>query len=31
MTASNPKPEETAAPEPARPSNFIRDTIIEDL
>src|SRR5215831_5313048 len=30
MTASNPKPEETA-PEPARPSNFIRDTIIEDL
>src|SRR3954462_3759174 len=31
MTASNPKPEETAATEPARPSNFIRDTIIEDL
>jgi len=31
MTASNPRPEETAAPEPARPSNFIRDTIIEDL
>jgi glutaminyl-tRNA synthetase len=31
MTATNPKPEETAAPEPARPSNFIRDTIIEDL
>ena len=31
MTASNPKPEETAAVEPARPSNFIRDTIIEDL
>src|SRR6185312_7123592 len=31
MTASNPKPEETAAAEPARPSNFIRDTIIEDL
>src|ERR1700746_1580389 len=31
MTASNPKPEETPAPEPARPSNFIRDTIIEDL
>ena len=30
MTASNPKPEETA-PEPVRPSNFIRDTIIEDL
>jgi len=30
MTASNPKPEETAG-EPARPSNFIRDTIIEDL
>jgi glutaminyl-tRNA synthetase len=30
MTASNPKPEETAS-EPARPSNFIRDTIIEDL
>jgi glutaminyl-tRNA synthetase len=31
MTASNPKPEEIPAPEPARPSNFIRDTIIEDL
>jgi glutaminyl-tRNA synthetase len=31
MTASNPKPEQNAAPEPARPSNFIRDTIIEDL
>jgi glutaminyl-tRNA synthetase len=31
MTASNPKPEETAAPEPARPSNFIRDAMIEDL
>jgi glutaminyl-tRNA synthetase len=31
MTATNPKPEETAATEPARPSNFIRDTIIEDL
>jgi glutaminyl-tRNA synthetase len=31
MTASNPRPEETPAPEPARPSNFIRDTIIEDL
>ena len=31
MTASNPKPEETVATEPARPSNFIRDTIIEDL
>jgi glutaminyl-tRNA synthetase len=31
MTASNPKPEQTAATEPARPSNFIRDTIIEDL
>jgi glutaminyl-tRNA synthetase len=31
MTASNPKPEEVAADEPARPSNFIRDTIIEDL
>ena len=31
MTATNPKPEDTAAPEPARPSNFIRDTIIEDL
>ena len=31
MTASNPRPEEPAAPEPARPSNFIRDTIIEDL
>ena len=30
MTASNHKPEETAG-EPARPSNFIRDTIIEDL
>jgi len=30
MTASNPKPEENAG-EPARPSNFIRDTIIEDL
>jgi glutaminyl-tRNA synthetase len=31
MTASNPRPEEPAAPEPVRPSNFIRDTIIEDL
>jgi glutaminyl-tRNA synthetase len=31
MTASNPKPEEPAAAEAARPSNFIRDTIIEDL
>jgi glutaminyl-tRNA synthetase len=31
MTASNPKPEQTAATESARPSNFIRDTIIEDL
>ena len=31
MTASNPKPEQTAAPEPARPSNFIRDAMIEDL
>ncbi len=31
MTASNPRPEEPVAPEPARPSNFIRDTIIEDL
>jgi glutaminyl-tRNA synthetase len=31
MTASNAKPKETPAPEPARPSNFIRDTIIEDL
>lgn len=31
MTASNPKPEQPAAPEPARPSNFIRDAMIEDL
>jgi glutaminyl-tRNA synthetase len=31
MTASNPKPEEIPGAEPARPSNFIRDTIIEDL
>ncbi|MGB8131094.1 MAG: glutamine--tRNA ligase/YqeY domain fusion protein [Candidatus Angelobacter sp.] len=31
MTTSNSRPEETPAPEPARPSNFIRDTIIEDL
>jgi glutaminyl-tRNA synthetase len=31
MTALNSKPDETAAPEPARSSNFIRDTIIEDL
>jgi glutaminyl-tRNA synthetase len=31
MTASNPKPEQAASPEPARPSNFIRDTMIEDL
>jgi glutaminyl-tRNA synthetase len=31
MTSSNPKTEETAAPEPARQSNFVRDTIIEDL
>src|SRR4029077_4547464 len=32
MTASNPKPEATPpAPEPARPSNFIRDAMIEDL
>ena len=32
MTSSNPKPEETtAAAEPARPSNFIRDAMIEDL
>jgi glutaminyl-tRNA synthetase len=31
MTASNPRPEEPVAPEPVRPSNFIRDTIIEDL
>jgi glutaminyl-tRNA synthetase len=31
MTSSNPKTEETAVPEPARQSNFVRDTIIEDL
>ena len=31
MTASNPKPEEPTAPEAARPSNFIRDAMIEDL
>jgi glutaminyl-tRNA synthetase len=31
MTVSNPKSEKTAAPEPAQPSNFIRDTVIEDL
>ncbi len=32
MTSSNPKPEETtAAAEPVRPSNFIRDAMIEDL
>ena len=31
MTASNPKSEENAPAEPVRPSNFIRDTIIEDL
>jgi glutaminyl-tRNA synthetase len=31
MTATNPKPEQPAAPEPARPSNFIRDAMIEDL
>jgi glutaminyl-tRNA synthetase len=32
MTLSNTNPEETAAaPETARPSNFIRDTVIDDL
>ncbi len=32
MTASNPNPEAAApTPEPARPSNFIRDIIIDDL
>ena len=31
MTASTPKSEQPAASETARPSNFIRDTIIEDL
>ena len=31
MTASNFKPEGTPVPEPARPSNFIRDAMIEDL
>ena len=31
MTASNVKPETTPAPEPARPSNFVRDIMIEDL
>ena len=32
MTASNPKPEATPPPpEPVRPSNFIRDAMIEDL
>ena len=32
MTLSNANPEETAAaPETARPSNFIRDTVIDDL
>jgi glutaminyl-tRNA synthetase len=31
MTASTPKPEQPTASEAARPSNFIRDTIIEDL
>jgi glutaminyl-tRNA synthetase len=31
MTLSNSKPEESAAAEPVRPSNFIRDTMIEDL
>ena len=32
MTSSNPKPEETtAAAEPVRPSNFVRDAMIEDL
>jgi glutaminyl-tRNA synthetase len=31
MTASNPKPEATPPAEPARPSNFIRDAMIEDL
>ena len=31
MTVSNAKQEEGLKPEPARPSNFIRDTMIEDL
>jgi glutaminyl-tRNA synthetase len=32
MTLSNANPEETAAaPETARPSNFVRDTVIDDL
>src|SRR6266853_860009 len=32
MNGDNPRPEAAATPpEPARPSNFIRDTIIEDL
>jgi len=31
MTVSNPKPEQVTSPEPARPSNFIRDAMIEDL
>src|SRR5580765_3706535 len=31
MTVSNAKQEEGPKPEPARPSNFIRDTMIEDL
>jgi glutaminyl-tRNA synthetase len=31
MTVSNPKSEKTAVPEPVRTSNFIRDTVIEDL
>ena len=32
MTSSNPEPEETtAAAEPLRPSNFVRDAMIEDL
>jgi glutaminyl-tRNA synthetase len=32
MTLSNTNPEETAAaPETARPSNFVRDTVIDDL
>jgi glutaminyl-tRNA synthetase len=31
MTVSNVKQEENAQPEPVRPSNFIRDAMIEDL
>jgi glutaminyl-tRNA synthetase len=31
MTVSNPKPEQAASPEPPRPSNFIRNAMIEDL